>query len=315
MYFEEKSNDPQYIFDCFWNEVDQNFSFFSYLNLNWDSVYAVYQPQITDSTTPNELADILGRMILLLKDGHSNLFTNYGTYSYSGWYSKYPENVISNISSYLTGVQTKDKNLYWGHIKSANLGYINIKTFTGDTSAYSIIDDILTEFADKEGIIIDVRSNGGGNASNGTTIAKRFADTVRLVNKSRYRNGAGHEDFTPWIADYLIPGGKVHYTKPVAILTNRQCFSATGWFLLEMVNLPQVTIIGDTTGGGSAQPVVRELPNGWIVRLSNSQRINNEGYDDQYSGLYPDIPVWISSASAKRKSDSILERAILELTK
>jgi C-terminal processing protease CtpA/Prc len=93
------------------------------------------------------------------------------------------------------------------------------------------------------------------------------------------------------------------------------CYSATGWFLLEMKSLPYVKLIGDTTGGGSAQPIVRELPNGWIVRMSNSQRLSSEGKDDQYTGLYPDIPVWISQKNIQEGKDSILERAIIELRK
>jgi len=258
---------------------------------------------------------ILGEMTKLLKDGHSDLFTTYGTISYSDWYTNFPINQLTNIRSYFEYYKNYSGNIYYGKIKSANLGYIYIKTFDGDTSKYIVINEILTEFGSTDGIIIDVRSNGGGNSINGTTISKRFADSTRYVFKYRFRNGPNHNDFDPWTECYLKPGGKVRYNKPVAVLTNRKCYSATGWFLLEMASLPQVKIIGDTTGGGSAQPVVRELPNGWILRTSNSQRLNLQGRDDQYTGLYPDIPVWISTQDAMEGIDTILERAIEELTK
>jgi hypothetical protein len=316
VYFNEKSDNPEYIFDCCWKEVDQNFSFFSYLNLNWDSVYSVYRPKVKPNTSSKELLQILGEMIMSLKDGHSDLFTNIGGYSYDGWYSKYPTNQLENNFSYFENYKSFNSNIYYGKLKSANLGYIYIKSFEGnDTTKYTVIDEILNNFSSTDGIIIDVRSNTGGNSYNGTCISKRFTDTKRFVNKTRYRNGPNHEDFTQWFENYITPGGAVHYKKPVAVLTNRRSFSATGWFLLEMRSLPQVTIIGDTTGGGSAQPIVRELPNGWIVRVSNSQRLTPTGNDDQYTGLYPDIPVWISKQDSIKGIDSILERAILELTK
>jgi hypothetical protein len=316
IYFHEKSVNSEYVFECFWKEVDRNFSFFSYLNLNWDSVHTVYQQKINQNTTPKELSGILGEMILLLKDGHSDLLTDYEITSYTDWYTKYPENQIANISPYFEYYRSESSAVFSGKIKSANLGYIYIKTFGGnDTLQYSVIDKILTDLETTDGIIIDVRSNTGGNSVNGTIISERFADSEKYIHKTRYRNGNNHNDFTPWHNNYLTFGGKVHYKKPLAILTNRRCFSATGWFLLEMRSLPQVKIIGDTTGGGSAQPIVRELPNGWIVRMSNSQRLTPEGKDDQYTGLYPDIPVWISDQDELKKIDTILERAIAELTK
>lgn len=316
VYFREDIDDPEYIFESFWNEVDRNFSFFLYLNLNWDSIHTEYCTKVNQNTSSYELAQILGQMIVLLKDGHSDLFTGYGQFYYSDWHAKYPVNRLSDNTSYFEYYKTENDNIFYGKIKAANLGYINIKTFRGnDTLQYSVIDKILTDFITTDGIIIDVRSNTGGNAFNGKIISKRFADSRRFVHKIRYRNGINHNDFTPWVNNYLDPGGEVHYAKPVALLTNRTCYSATGWFVLEMRSLPNVQIIGDTTGGGSGQPIVKELSNGWIVRVSNSQRLSPEGNDDQYTGIYPDIPIWISEQDIEINRDAILERAIEELTK
>lgn len=316
MYFGNMQNNPKYIFDTFWNQVDRNYSFFGYLHLNWDSVRTVYAKKINENTTPKELSQLLGEMIQLLKDGHSDLYTGFATYYYTGWYSNYPVNQLPSINNYFGYLaSTQDHNIFYGKIYSTNIGYIYISTFEGDSSAYSIIDQILTQFSTTDGIIIDVRSNGGGNTANGTVISKRFADSVRFICKDRYRNGPGHDDFTPWYNEYTRPGGNVHYGKPVAVLTNRLCYSATSHFLLEMSVLPQVVVIGDTTGGGSAQPITRELPNGWIVRVSNSQRLTPEGRDYQFTGLYPDIPVWITHSDAVKRRDTILETAIRELEK
>jgi hypothetical protein len=315
IYFDDNENTPINNFDCFWNEIDRNFSFFSYLSLEWDSVRTVYRPRINQNTTNSELFKILGDMILLLKDGHSNLFTDLGNISYSDWYKKYPVNQVKNNQAYFETYSNYLSNIYYGKLKSANLGYIYIKSFTGDTSRYTVIDNILTTFGNTDGLIIDVRSNGGGNSINGTTISRRFADSTRYIFKVRYRNGPKHNDFNPWIKCYLFGPYGVRYKKPVVILTNRSCYSATGWFILEMSSLPQVKVIGDTTGGGSAQPILRELPNGWLVRVSNSQRIDRNGKDDQYTGCYPDIPVWINAVDLRNNKDRILERAVQELTK
>ena len=315
MYFQKNAIDPHYIFETFWNETDRNYSFFDYLNLDWDSVRTVYERKINENTSTKDLSDMLGQMIVLLKDGHSDLYTEFGTYYYSGWFNKYPLNQLPAIRQYFSNYSSFDNNIYYGKLLAANIGYIYIKSFEGDSEQFAQIDTILAGFASTDGLIIDVRSNGGGNTSNGTIISKRFADSVRFICKDRYRNGPGHDDFTPWFNRYTKPGGRVKYKKPVAILTNRLCYSATSYFLLEMSVLPQVVTIGDTTGGGSAQPITRELPNGWIVRVSNSQRLTPEGRDYQFTGLYPDIPVWISANDLRKGRDTILERAIAELRK
>ena len=165
-------------------------------------------------------------------------------------------------------------------------------------------------FAGLKGIIIDVRSNGGGNSRNADIIASRFADKEYFVFKYRYRNGPEHTDFTPWYDYYLQPDSGNTYLKPVAVLSNRRCFSSTEWFLAEMDAIPHATIVGDTSGGGSGNPLIRQLPNGWTFRLSNSQKQLPEGRDFQYTGINPDIPVWISTADSALGIDTILETAI-----
>jgi C-terminal processing protease CtpA/Prc len=72
--------------------------------------------------------------------------------------------------------------------------------------------------------------------------------------------------------------------------------------------------VGDTTGGGSAIPILRELPNGWILRISNSQLMLPSGTDFQNTGLYPQFPIWITSQDAENGIDTILEKAISILT-
>jgi C-terminal processing protease CtpA/Prc len=99
----------------------------------------------------------------------------------------------------------------------------------------------------------------------------------------------------------------------VAILTNRQTFSAAEWFVLFVKVMPNVTIIGDTTGGGSAKTILRELSNGWTLRTSNTQTLMSNGCDFQFTGLFPDIPIWISPEDYNREVDTILEKAILLL--
>jgi len=47
-----------------------------------------------------------------------------------------------------------------------------------------------------DGIIIDVRNNGGGNLSNSSTLASRFTNEKVLTGYIRHKTGKGHSDFS-----------------------------------------------------------------------------------------------------------------------
>ncbi len=308
--FEEKSFDtPENVFEAFWREFDRHYAFFPYLNLDWDSVYRAYKPRIYNEMPDNVLFSILAEMTYLLKDGHVNLYSRYDYSDYTEWYDSYPVNQI-NPGRYIQIVFVPNNIIAYGKLSGHSIGYINIATFSGEAEDYKVIDEILEEFSNLKGIIIDVRSNGGGNSRNADTIASRFADRKYLFCKVRYRNGPEHTDFTPWNDIYLHPASSNPVTKPIAVLSNRRSFSSTEWFLAEMDALPHATIVGDTSGGGSGNPLIRQLPNGWSFRLSNSQAQLPEGRDYQFTGIYPDVPVWINKADSALGIDTILETAI-----
>jgi len=96
--------------------------------------------------------------------------------------------------------------------------------------------------------------------------------------------------------------------KTGSILTNRGCYSATNEFVSIMKYAPQVTVVGDKTGGGSGLPFSSELPNGWSVRFSASPMFNAEKQHIEF-GVDPDVEVMLSEADADKKIDTIIETA------
>jgi C-terminal processing protease CtpA/Prc len=72
--------------------------------------------------------------------------------------------------------------------------------------------------------------------------------------------------------------------------------------------LPNVTILGDKTGGGSGMPFTSELPNGWAVRFSASPYYDAQMNQIEF-GIDPDVWVSLTTEDALKGIDTLIEAA------
>ncbi len=308
---DDPANNPVNNFDALWKELDEGYAFFEYKNINWDSVYNVYRPKVKDTTNILQLYDIMADMLFVLRDGHVNLQAGFNRSRNWQWFLDYPPNFDEEI---LLRNYWKDQQWYTGaliHVDMGDAGYVRYSSF-GSRISGSEIDLVLARFDNKKGIIIDLRDNGGGFSDLPLLLASRFTGQKRLAYQFIVKNGSAHTDFTEPIDVYVEPQGRKQFTKPVIILTNRSCYSATNFFVAIMQQFPQVKVIGDWTGGGGGTPASGELPNGWIVRYSSTQSFTPDGFNIE-GGLPPDIKVDLSEADRAKGKDTILERALAEI--
>lgn len=140
--------------------------------------------------------------------------------------------------------------------------------------------------------------------------SSRFADMEKLYSKERSKNGPGKNDYSSWKDNYIHPEGKFQFTKPVVILISRKTFSAAEDFVLAMKVFAHVTLVGDTTGGGFGNPIIRELPNGWSYRLSTGMEVDANLINYQGKGIPPNISVQTSFEDSIKGIDRILEKGI-----
>lgn len=301
------------LFDQVWEDLDRNYTYFELKGVDWDSVRRVNRPQAASADNGTELFYVMSDMLDNLKDGHVNLYADKNhRYNYNAWYEAYPANYNPSITrEYIHELSLR--NLYFGRVEGTSIAYVRISTFSGDTDPGSHLRSLLEANGNLDALIIDIRSNGGGSDRNSRKIAGYFADRSHTYAWTRYKNGHGHGEFAPWQAKTLDPSSEFSYAKPIALLTNRRCFSSCEDFVLAMRIQPEVTVVGDTTGGGAGNPVSRELPNGWTYRFSTWQQVTPEMEQYEGRGLYPDIPVWISKEQEARGEDAVLEQAVEHL--
>lgn len=240
------------IFDAVWKTVDEKYSFLELKGIDWDAAYQKYSQEVTEDMEGYYLCETLSDMLYELEDGHVNLSVGFNYSRYWKWYLDAPANFDYSVveRNYL-------REDYWasGGLKNSLLdggkyGYIYYESFNASPSYIGLI---LDRFAQTDGIILDLRDNGGGALDNAEYLADFLADTRRLTYRMRYKNGPGHGDFTPYQDHYSSPKGP-GYKKPIVVLTNRKCYSATSFFVTMVKEFPNVIVLGDSTrrGCGSA---------------------------------------------------------------
>ncbi|TSA24910.1 hypothetical protein D4R75_00485 [bacterium] len=314
----DPANVPANNFEIFWKDFDRYYAQFSLRHINWDSVYALYCPQISPSTSDRQLFTMFSNIVLGINDMHVSLYTPMGdVYWKSMIPASYPSRRIINACKYVQCGAPQESLFEYRTCQDADIGYMIIPTFSGQgegltiaDSRYLVIDDILSQWKDKKGIIIDLRGNSGGNSVNAETVAGRFADQVRVYSYRRQKIGPGKDNVSPWKSSFVEPKGSYQFLKPVVVLTSRATSSSAEMFVMAMQVLPNVTIAGDTTGGGVGNPIFRELPNGWTYRLSTEIEADAQGRIIEGVGVFPDVPVITTAADSANGIDRMLEKGI-----
>lgn len=302
-------------FEALWQIIDEKYCFFDEKDIDWQAIHDEYRAK-ADTIRDDERAlfCLLSSMLDSLHDGHVNLYSDFDVSRSTSWYDTLPTNYNATLVAEYIGRYQIAGALTYGLIADGQVGYIRYGSFESGFSAKNMWY-VLDYFANCKGVIVDVRSNGGGNLDYAYKLASTFFETPTTVGYWRHKTGPGHNDFSE-MQPIEIDAATMPYKwlKPVVVLTNCRAYSATNSFANAMRYAPNATMVGATTGGGGGMPLSYELPNGWIVRLSSVPMYNREKQSIE-NGVKPDVPVNLTTELAAQGKDDLIEKAIELLTK
>jgi carboxyl-terminal processing protease len=319
---------PIYNFEKLWSEFNDRYANFELKAVDWNEIHKKYKSLVTLQTTNDELFDICSNMLSELKDGHVSL-TQYGNKSVLRKSDKpYPihlQEEFPNVSELLSLIDTTLINNNFSkpktvrakdasaikYCKSDKYGYLSMNGMFDNYKAANLAID---EFTKLDGIIIDLRFNGGGRDVISYKIAGRFTDKKRVGHYKKTRI-KGTNEFTELETWYLKPLGKNQFTKPIVLITSDLTASAAEIFVIAMRELPYVTIIGDNTQGILSDMFFFNLPNDWVVSLSHQQYFSSKMINYEGIGIDPDFKIVNSQEDITRKSDPVIKKAIEILNK
>ena len=308
---DEYDDTPQGNFEALWKIIDEHYCFLDYkqheYGLDWQQVYNKYRVRVQGQLTDLQLFEVLTQMLGELRDGHVNLSTSYDYGRYWSWFENYPANVSDTLLRRYMGTDYKIASGLRYRILDDNIGYIRYESFSSPIGEGNI-DEALMYMMLCQGLIIDIRGNGGGDLTYAELLAARFCKEKTLVGYTQHKTGKGHSDFSSLEPQYIEPSSNIRWTKPVVVLTNRQVFSAANEFTMYMKAMPMVKVVGDHTGGGAGMPFSSSLPNGWVVRFSAIPTYDAQRQSTEF-GIDPDYYVSLSDEDVLKGRDTIIEFA------
>lgn len=312
-------NSPEGNFESLWKTIDQQYCYLGQKGIDWDSVHTAYLPRVQELESKDpasrELFDLMTEMLNLLNDGHVNLYSDFDVSRAIGWYENYPENFNSSLiysERYLGQDYKRAGGLYYEKIGEEKVGYIRYDSFASSFSSANLWH-VFDYFKECEGVIIDVRNNGGGNLNYANSLASAFFTQQTTVGYIQHKTGPGHNDFSEPEARIISPHKSCQWQRPVVVLINRQSYSATNEFACSMQYAPLATLMGGISGGGGGIPLSYELPNGWVVRFSAVPMYDAE-MNPIEDGIAPDIEVELTDSAIAQGEDNIIEEAIRHIT-
>jgi len=298
-------------FEAAWSAINDDYVYLEFKGIDWDSIYTEFLPR-AEAARGDEFYGVLHNLLYELKDGHVFYVTPGGSEIYP-WTP--PRRVRDQdlydpfvVRKYFDGdLQRSPSGKIEYGILPDNIGYIFLSSF----QERYLADDFsiaLYSLRTTSGLIIDIRQRIGGSLQNVDAVVSRFL-TEPLPRNEFYRLGE------PLDVPPLQPRGSDPWTRPVVVLINGLTFSA-GELCTEMLKqLPHVTAVGDTTGGGSGgnnwdAPGEYRLPSGRHIKFGTMDLRRYDGVPYEWNGVPPDVRVVNTMAAIRAGRDPQLEYAI-----
>ena len=301
-------------FDYLWQRFDQQYSLFDVKGVDWQAVYDSLRPRVYSGMTPDSLFAVCAAMLGTLADGHVNLYAGFDVSRadslYYRFYTQRGIDVNTVVLNYLGMDYHSTGGMAHTGLCNDSVIYIYYGSF-GSTVSVSLFRRIIQSYPNAKGMVLDLRGNGGGTLSNVINILSQMPSHGQQLYSSQIKAGPAHNDFTPLVATYApdCSSDTTIFTRPVVVLIDRGCFSATSVFAICTQAYDNMVLMGDTTSGGLGLPSMGYLPNGWRYRLPVTRTVALDG-NNYENGVPPDILISFDLHRAQTMGrDNIIDSA------
>ncbi|MDP3890855.1 S41 family peptidase [Nocardioides sp.] len=162
---------------------------------------------------------------------------------------------------------------------------IRIRAFTPDVPER--LRDALVRADRDHPLTIDLRGNSGGSLVAAAEARRLFVRDEEPFGTVAFTTGRG-DLAAP--AELATSPAADPWPGPIRVLVDPMTYSAAEDFLHPLVGLPQVSIAGGPTGGGSGRPHTRLIKDGVRLAVSTAITYTRDGQPVEYRGIHPTDP-------------------------
>jgi hypothetical protein len=175
---------------------------------------------------------------------------------------------------------------------SGNVAHVVINGFPPvvDDESRKGVADLMSQVADADALVVDLRNNGGGSPDTVALIASYLFDATPVHLNDMYSRDTGKVQESWTLRD--LQGTRFGGKKPVYVLTSKRTFSGGEEFAYDVQSLHRAKIVGETTGGGAHPVAPHELDEWFTILVPWGRPINPVTKTNwEGTGVVPDIAV------------------------
>lgn len=208
------------------------------------------------------------------------------------WEKQVPPAMLEKILASNLGVEKVDR-------LSPNIGYLQISSFGPVFLISDKFAAMMNELADTDGLIIDLRNNGGGGGDSVALLISYLVDERTRLNDTWERTTGVTRQY--WTQDKL-DGKRYGAKKPVLILAGPNTKSAAESFAYQMQALKRATVIGERTWGGANASRPYRLSEYFAAFIPSRRSISPITHTNwEGTGVIPDVAAKVDDALAAAK--------------
>ncbi|MBY0348754.1 MAG: hypothetical protein K2W79_10890 [Hydrotalea flava] len=346
------------VFEQFWNKMNMNYIYWDIDTTNWNRMYLKYKPvfaklDLNNAADFKKSVSFFKDMTKTIMDGHyyisfmqnaiidSFVYPAYdkkkNLYGFHSPYAFYKVDTGYLDANYQLGVENtysyggQPLTVLYGTIQH-NILFFSCNYFSLSKAYYSTtankIQPVLNSFFNAlnttntkiKGLIIDVRSNYGGDLSDLNFLVGRFIDKPLLFGYTQYKIGNGRYDYSAWVPAYINPPKKTKQLNiPIIVLADNVSASLAEATVMAVKAFPNSVFVGETTFGATG-PIVSDnnlyndgsftVPDFMSVQTSSSKFKYIDGKIYEGKGIAPDYYVAFNLSALQNATDKQLEKAI-----
>lgn len=298
-------------FEAAWLAVASDYPYLAYKRIDWHGLRPAYRRR-AEGVHSGQTVGLLTDLLALLADGHVFLQTSPGAHLVP----YVPPRMARGRTTFQQ--RLAHRYLACGPITTAGgrlthgvlpgrIGYLYLSGFE-PADVVAECDEALAALRETRALIVDNRSSAGGNRAEVYRIVARFLRWP-LETPPWYTRGERRQ----W--PLILPGGPWPYRRPMVVLVNGLTFSAAELFTDLMMRLPNVTVVGETTAGGSSgwdEDALghHALPSGLRLRIPTVDGRRADGTPWETVGVRPHIRVPQTESDLAAGRDRQLEWAL-----